>query len=441
MTASRRTGVAPGLLCEYVLLLPVLASFVWVVRFFIERHYLPQPFVFDVNDTFMDWFNTAFYANRPGAYDVWHSVYPPLSFVFLRLFSIHRCYGDPFNARDCDWIGTATLLVSYAADCVLAALAFRRRDPASAVPRSLAFALGLPLLFTLERGNLILVCMIPFILVYSGLLGSAFSRALAIAVTINFKPYLVVPALAFAVRRDWRGLELAGLVTLALYLFALMLFGSGSPVALLENTEIFAAFVGGQFWAQSYYSTSYSTLLSIGDSPIPILAFVSSRVVANALWVIPVLITATQITALVGLVAAWLQPRGIAFSRNALLLMGAHLVTQSPGGYTMGFLVFLVFLESGHRPGQIVALMAAYVLSINYDLVFATVIEATTASWLSGRAVHMGFGLALGQFVRPGLVILIVWSLALDSVTESILAHRTARPSLGLMPGGAPAHG
>jgi hypothetical protein len=389
----------------------------------------------------MDWFNVAYYANRPGTYDVWHSVYPPLSFVFLRLFSVHRCYGDPFNARDCDWIGTATLLVSYAADCGLAALAFRRRNRASALPRSLAFALGLPLLFTLERGNLILVCLIPFILAYGDMLGSAASRALAMAMTINFKPYLMVPALALAVRRDWRGLELAGLATLALYLLTLMLFGSGSLAALLENTTIFAAFVSGQFWGQSYYSTSYSTLLAISDSPLPILTFVSSRVVETVLWLIPVLITASQIIAFVGLVAAWLQPRAVSFARNAVLLMGAHFVTQSPGGYTLTFLVFLVFLETGRRPGQIVALVAAYALSINYDLIIATVVDGNATSWLSGRATHVNFGLAIGQFVRPGLVIAIVWSLAIDSVTLSILAHRQSRPSLGLLPAGASAHG
>jgi len=30
--------------------------------------YLPAPFVFVVSDTFMDWFNTAFWAHNGGAY-------------------------------------------------------------------------------------------------------------------------------------------------------------------------------------------------------------------------------------------------------------------------------------------------------------------------------------------------------------------------------------
>lgn len=424
----------PGIwrLVEYLLTIAVLASVIGVAHFFITRHYLPQPYVSDVNDTFMDWFNTAYYANRPGAYDVWRSVYPPLSFVFLRLFSVHACYGNPFNARDCDWIGTATMLVAYVADCLLAAAAFRRRDRSTALPRSLAFALGLPLLFALERGNLILICLIPYILVYGELLGSASARALAIATTINFKPYLLVQALALAVRRDWRALELAGLATLSLYLTMLMLFGSGTVGELLANTRLFATFVSGQFWTQAYYSTSYSSLLMVRDSPFPILAFVSSQVVDTLLWLIPGLIVATQLAAAAGLVAAWLQPRAIGLVRNVTLLTGAFLVTQSPGGYAFVFLVFVVFLEPGRRPGQIVALAAAYLLSIHFESVITNVIDTNSVSWLSGQRVHVSFGLAVGQFVRPGLVVLIVWALSIDTLTLSLLAHRQTRPSLGL---------
>lgn len=425
-------GSGRAVLGEFALLLAVLAGFAWTVHFFVERHYLPDPFVFDVNDTFMDWFNPAYYANQPGAYDVWHAVYPPLSFVFLRVFSVHRCYGNPFNARDCDWIGTATLLIAYGLDVGLAGLAFWRRDRASALPRSVAFALGLPLLFTLERGNLILVCLIPFILAYGDLLGSAFSRAVAIALTINFKPYLLIPSLALAVRRDWRGLELAGLATVAVYLVTLIAYGSGDPGALIENTQLFAAYVNSQFWGQAYFSTSYAPLLMFGDSPIPILAFTSSRVVETALWVIPALIAGTQLVAVCGLVATWLQPRGVPVARNAALMLGAYLATQSPGGYTLTFLVFLVFLETGSRPAPVVALVAAYLLSICYDQVIATVVDANAVSWLSGQMAHANFGLAIGQFVRPGLVIVIVWSLAIDSIVLSILAHRRLRPSLGL---------
>jgi hypothetical protein len=266
------------------------------------------------------------------------------------------------------------------------------------------------------------------------MLGSRFSRAIAIATTINFKPYLVIPSLALAVRRDWRNLELAAVATVALYLVTLFLFGSGSPFEIVDNTRYFASFVAGQFWAQSYLSTTYATLLMVNDSPFPILTFVSSRVVETAIWLIPTVILATQLAAAAGLIAAWVQPRSITLSRNIALLVGAHLVTQSPGGYTLTFLVFPVFLEVVRRPSQMIALISVYALSINFDQIIATVVDTNAKSWLSGVSAHSSFGLAIGQFVRPGLVILTVWSLAIDSIILSVQAHRQSRPSFGLGP-------
>src|SRR3546814_12150970 len=84
--------------------------------------------------------------------------------------------------------------------------------------RTIAIALGLPMLFTVERGNLILVAFAFFMIAHGPVTSSKPWRWFAAAVTINFKPYLVLPMLAHAVKRDWRPLEVAGITTVALYL-------------------------------------------------------------------------------------------------------------------------------------------------------------------------------------------------------------------------------
>ena len=62
--------------------------------------YLPQPLYFRPDDSLMDLYTTAFWANAGGAYERWHSLYPPLSFAFLKVFSLHHCYGiDALHAR------------------------------------------------------------------------------------------------------------------------------------------------------------------------------------------------------------------------------------------------------------------------------------------------------------------------------------------------------
>jgi len=424
-----------SLLPEILLALAVVASVAWTALRFRETGYLPQPFVFDTNDTFMDWFNTAYWANHPGAFSVWRTVYPPLSFVFLDLFSMPGCYlQSPFHARDCDGFARATIIAFYLLDVLLVWWSFHRNDPRTAPMRGIAFGLGLPLLFTLERGNLILVALPCFIVAHGPLVRSRAWRALAAATTINFKPYLLLPVLAKAVRRDWRALELAGLATIGLYLVTLALVGSGTPAEIAANTANWVTFQGGQVWNEINYSTSYAPLLQVRAAQVPVLDFVPSRTVETIEMVVPALIRASQGVAILALGAAWLQPRALPPHRIAAILLGVFLVTQSPGGYTQTFLLFLVLLEPWRGLGPITAIACAYLLCLVADWPLSTVLDLSLDSWLSGRPVTPSFGLAIGHFVRPGLVALILWSLALDSIARAIRAHAQHRPSLGLVP-------
>ncbi len=135
----------------------------------------------------------------------------------------------------------ATILGFYLLDVVLVWLSFRRADPRTAPMRAIAFGLGLPLLFTLERGNLILVAFACFVVAHGPLVTRGPWRWLASAATINFKPYLLLPVLAHAVKRDWRALELAGIATIVLYLVTLAIVGAGTPVEMVANTANWVA--------------------------------------------------------------------------------------------------------------------------------------------------------------------------------------------------------
>jgi len=433
MTAPRARLLR--LLPEALLALAVVASAGWTLRFFVEFGYLPQPFVFDTNDTYMDWFNTAYWANNRGIYDVWRSIYPPLSFVFLDATSLPGCYlHDSFTARDCDWLARSTIHGFYVIDVVLAWVCFRRLDRRTAPMRTVAIALGLPMLFTLERGNLILVAFAFFMIAYGPVTASKRWRWFAAAVTINFKPYLVLPMLAHAVKRDWRTLEVAGIATIALYLVTLALVGSGTPAELASNTANWVVFQGGQVWNEVNYSTSYAPLLMFRTLDIPLLQFVPSRLIETIEFLVPIVIRSSQLIALAALAAAWLQPKALPAHRIAAILLGAYLVTQSPGGYTQLFLLFLVLMEPWKGAGPIVAIACAYLLCLVGDWPLATVLDVTGSSWIGERTVTASFGLTAGHFIRPGLIVLIVWTLSLDSIARVVRAHRGTRPSLGLAP-------
>lgn len=432
MTAPR-VRLLP-LVPEALLALAVVASAAWTLRFFLEFGYLPQPFVFDTNDTFMDWFNTAYWANNPGIYNVWRSIYPPLSFVFLDATSLPGCYlHNSFTARDCDWLARGTIYIFYAIDVALAWACFRRLDRRTAPMRTVAIALGLPMLFTIERGNLILVAFTFFMIAHGPVTASKPWRWFAAAVTINFKPYLVLPMLAHAVKRDWRTLEVAGIATVALYLVTLALVGSGTPMELASNTANWVVFQGGQVWNEVNYSTSYAPLLMFRTLDIPLLQFVPSRLIETIEFLVPIVIRSSQLVALAALAAAWLQPRALPTHRIAAILLGAYLVTQSPGGYTQLFLLFLVLMETWKGAGPIAAIVCAYLLCLVGDWPLATVLDVTSASWLGERTVTASFGLTAGHFIRPGLIVIMLWALSLDSIVRVVRAHRSQRPSLGLV--------
>ena len=431
----RRPARLIALLPEVALAIAVVASVCWTASLFLDRGFLPQPFVFDTNDTFMDWFNTAYWANHPGAYGVWRTIYPPLSFVFLDMFSMPGCYlQSPFHARDCDWFARGTIIAFYLIDIVLVWISLRRTDPRTALFRTVAFALGLPLLFTLERGNLILVAFAFFVIAHGRITRSRRWRAVSMAMTINFKPYLLLPVLALAVKRQWRLLEVAGIVTIALYLVTLAIVGAGSPMELASNTANWVIFQGGQVWNEVHYSTSYAPLLQVRMSQIPILSFVPSRTVEAIETIVPIIIRASQALTLLCLAGAWLQPRALPLHRISILMLAAYLVTQSPGGYTQTFLLFLVFMERWRSPGPIIAITCAYLLCIAADWPLSSILDVSANSWLGERPVTASFGLAIGHFVRPGLIVLLLWALALDSLARVVRAHRSERPSLSLAP-------
>ena len=62
----------------------------------------------------------------------------------------------------------------------------------------------------------------------------------------------------------------------------------------------------------------------------------------------------------------------------------------------------------------------------------ATILQISSTSWLADTTVSPVFGLTWGHFVRPALIVLIVWALSLDTILRAARAHGFRRPALGL---------
>ncbi|RYG93888.1 MAG: hypothetical protein EON58_17420, partial [Alphaproteobacteria bacterium] len=157
---------------EYCLAALVVCGFIYDFWFFFENQYFPQPMFYDVGDTWMDWFNPADFSHRPGAYDTYKTIYPPLTYVILNLITQGSCYenGGAGLGRECDVLGIASLHLIYVLCIFLTAKVFLKIDRRTALPRSITVSIGLPMLWALDRGNVILITYIFVLLAYGPLL-------------------------------------------------------------------------------------------------------------------------------------------------------------------------------------------------------------------------------------------------------------------------------
>lgn len=403
------------------MMLGVVWGVVSVAWFFAVHRYLPQPFTYDTNNTFWDYVIPAYWAHRSGAYDVWNSIYPPISFVFLRIFSLDRCYVNPSEntgsaesystLAHCDWVAQATIVGLYLLNVVLTYRALKQADPTTALPRGVAIALGLPLLFALERGNLILVCYTFFVLGYSRLIRTAWVRWVCMAISINFKPYMVLTILPLAARRRWRWLEGCGIMAVLVYLVSLTAFGAGTPAQLIGNQLNWVQQTAGDDWWSIYASTTLMSFRHAILGDYPLLVFVGSKYLeAFALWT-PIIIKLGQAGVVLAMITAWLRSGAASTAKLGALGISLVLTSTNPGGYVTMFLIFLVFLEPWRGFATGTAIVSAYLLLIPRDYILIGVREIGQPSWLGNSYVSTDFGISVGQLARPSLILVIQFAL------------------------------
>jgi hypothetical protein len=425
---------------EIIAFLAVVAGFGYLVHTFYKIHYLPAPFVFDVSDTFMDWFNTAYWAHNPGAYSVWQTIYLPLSFIITGLLGDSRCYGShPYDARECDWFGIVVILAMYVSCVVVTAIALYRRDRSTALFRTTGLALGGPLLFALERGNLIMMAYVAFVLLYGELLKSKKAVAACAAFLVNMKVYLLLPIFAYAVKRKWRMLELCGLAALGLYLLSVAIIDAGTPFELAHNLQTWFSNREGSVWDEVLYSTTYKPYLLLDERQLPVREFVEARWVDAAKVFITYEVIASRAIALLCVAWAWFYPKAVSMHRLVFFILMQSFIAQNPGGYSIAFLVFLVFLERRSNFGVGLAIFCAYMVSIPSDSTITIIARVMRDSWLAGRTVESIYALPLGALIRPGLLLIMFYSLAVDTIIDLHRATKAGPPNLGLAERGRPA--
>ncbi len=414
-----RFKTAPAIVLEYGLAAIICGAVLGIGAFFLKFGYLPSPFYHWKNDTFMDWYNPAYWAHRPDAYERAHSFYPPVAFEFLKLLTRSSCYqGSELTGRACDASGYLIITLILIINFCLALTAFRRNSPPSAWPRAIAFGLSASMLYGWERGNLVLPCFTAFILSYGGLVRSPWLRAVFSGVAVNFKPYLLAMPASQFLRRDWQGFCRFCVAFLLIYAASFILFGAGNPFEIARNAVSYMMAPADHRYGIFEFSTTYDSLFGVIDSSPPLRLYLGAGLVTASRFVLPVLMTLGAVGATLCLLAGAWRPLALSPARTAALGLTLIFVFGSPGAYALIFLLFLVFLEPWRGVGSILALIAAYIWCIPWDYNLAPVIHETNFSFLAGHPVGVELSLTLGELLRPGLVLLMQYGLVAASIRD-----------------------
>lgn len=376
-----------------------LCNFVYFIIFYLKFGYLPNPFIFDKNNTFMDFYNPLYWSINNTQYTLFNSIYPPLNFIFLNFTCyIFPCENttDSFLFRQFNGNINYLIVLLFYFSLLISFLSFnlksmklRRLD---AVLLFLAFAISPPVLFALERGNTLFIA-IPLISIYLNLNKNIF-KYVFFALFVNIKPYLLLLTLSNFNIHAFRIKNIIYLGFLALFIFFIssLLFDI-NYIKYFSNYFIFA----------SKFPPKVTEILSL---PFSLSALSSLRNLSpgfhhySAILFLPAILNSVTVFILIFVMLAKKLT-------NNELILSSFLVTANfssiLGGYT--YLLYIPFFpllfQEERRKEYLIILSCIYFLPLDFIRI-VNLHELYIDSYLSQRIIgQVNQYLTLGTFVRP----------------------------------------
>ena len=420
MTEGKASRPA-GFWAEHAFIPLIFGGIIYSFWFLYNEGYLPQPFFYEPYGTWMDWFSMGYFSRHPeGTYDVQAAIYPPFSFLVMKWLGKDSCYvvmGE--YARECDWIGVTAIHAIFVLNIILTVWMFWKLDKRTVLPRSIALSAGLPMLYTLERGNILLLAYTFMLLAYGPLIRSARVRWIFSGMMVNLKVYLVAVLLAPLLRRRWRAVEGAVIATLVIYMASWAIFGVGSPVEFISAVTSYGSGFAAGSPLDLWYSITYIPLLSLLKSGVfAVSSFIDTRTLEWTVLIVSLYVDLGRIMILGAVVAAWLRPEVVPLHRVLYLPLAFALLNSEAGGYTQILLLFFVFQERWQGFARPAALIIAYILCVPAEYVVGYAPPMVREGFLVGRTVTAVYGVGVMSLLRPGLVELIAIFLSAATIRD-----------------------
>ena len=370
----------------------------------LEQGYLPSPFIYDKSDTFMDLFNVLFWAYDSGRYSEWGSVYPPLSFLILRLLNFvagGASPGDPATMRVSSPIVLAAISIIYLAIPfgVIKMRMWRVFDATQKLIIYLALITSVPMLFAFERGNIIIITPLFLALMLEKI---GWFRVICMAILINIKPYFALLLFYYVARNNLVGLARAVLLS-AFFFFVTGLVLDPNFMHFFGNIFSFAQtqdiFSLREIMAMPSSISAFSATLKHPDASIVALQYFSEEFISGVIVLIEV--TKWSVIAL-AFFTCYVKSNKL---RDAevfcIILVAITNLGVWVGGYSVIFylVLFPVVLKLKYR-GVYISLLVLMSIPLDSIPVMSEYI-GTQYSYVSDANVGVQWTLGFGAVLRP----------------------------------------
>ena len=232
----------------YAFLSIELLSIVYFIIYFYINGRLPIPFYDDANDTFMDFFNVNYWAFKSDKYSTWHAIYPPLPFALGEIFTNNRCVGliNGFAIRECSTSDIFKVFIPYFLGVIICAnkasalFLTAQIDFKNYIYTILIFItiiLSLPSIFSMERGNYILITFLFITLCI--FTKNTYKSALFFSASLLMKPYLVIMLLSKVLNNDYKYILKVFFFTALIYYISSLYLNDTDSYLIFSNIVSF----------------------------------------------------------------------------------------------------------------------------------------------------------------------------------------------------------
>jgi hypothetical protein len=355
-----------------------------------------------------------YWAYDSGRYVEWMSVYPPLSFYILKIINVafNGAYnGTPEIMRiesPCVVAGFWLIYVTLPV-IMLKMKCWLNFSSEQKILVYLIIIFSTPMLFALERGNLIIICPIILSIVLSK---TGFLRGLGIALLINVKPYFALLLLYYLARKNWRGfvtvVGLSGLIFVAtgLALDENFLLFFRNLVGFSQNEELFSL---REVMAMPSSISAFSAVLKTSGGAMFASSYMEISKIPLLVKVIEMLKFATLIFAL----AVTFKKAALMHDAEIVVLLVVVITNLGTwvGGYSI--ILYAALLPIFYNmPFKRLYFFLLLLLAFPLDIIpILTQNIGEQYSYVSNSSIDVEWTLGLGSIVRPMANIVLLMSI------------------------------